>query len=65
LSTALGVQPDDLAPSAMPKLDDPAPHLETRDLGNGKVLLRVNQQIDWKIALKVLELLRSEVAQKS
>jgi transcriptional regulator with XRE-family HTH domain len=62
LAAALGVMPDDLAPSSMPKFDDPAPQLETRDLGNGKVLLRVNQQTDWKIALKILELLRSESA---
>jgi hypothetical protein len=47
----------------MPKLDDPSPQLDTRDLGNGQVLLRVNQQIDWKTALKVLELLRSETPQ--
>jgi transcriptional regulator with XRE-family HTH domain len=59
LSAALGVQPDDLAPSAMPKVEEPASEIEVRDLGNGRVLLRVNQQTEWKIALKVLELLRS------
>lgn len=60
LAKALGVLPDDLAPSAMPQVDDPAPQLETRDLGNGKMLLRVNQTVDWKVAIKILELLRSE-----
>jgi transcriptional regulator with XRE-family HTH domain len=60
LAKALGVQPDDLAPSAMPKLEDPAPQLETRDLGDGKCLLRINQPTEWRKAMRILEILRGE-----
>jgi transcriptional regulator with XRE-family HTH domain len=59
LAKALGVEPNDLAPSSMPKLEDSAPQLLTEDKGGGMVLLRVNQVIPWSKALTILELLRS------
>jgi transcriptional regulator with XRE-family HTH domain len=59
LAKALQVQPDDLAPSAMPRLEDPAPQLVTEDKGDGRVLVRFNQVLTWPKALKILELVRT------
>jgi transcriptional regulator with XRE-family HTH domain len=57
LATALGISPNDLVPSA-PNFDDIAPQIETKDLGGGMMLLRVNQSVPWPIGIKILELLR-------
>lgn len=59
LCKVLGVEPSDLVPSrGMPSVDDVNPPLDVKDLGAGRAWLRVNQPVDWTIALKVLEILR-------
>ncbi len=57
LSRALGVEPNDLAPSSMPVLEDPAPHLATEDKGGGMCMIRLNQVVPWSVAMEILQII--------
>lgn len=59
LALALGIDSDELIPSMLPKMDEPTPQLETKDLGDGRVWLRINQATTWPVALEILNLLKS------
>jgi transcriptional regulator with XRE-family HTH domain len=49
----------DLLPSrGTPSVDDKTPPLDVRDGGDGRAWLRINQSVDWPIALKILALLK-------
>lgn len=59
LAKALGVERSELMPSvgitAASRVDPP---VDVRDIGEGKVWLRINQAVDWPSALKILEILK-------
>jgi transcriptional regulator with XRE-family HTH domain len=58
LAEALGVSPADLLPSrGIPSAADKAPPLDMRDLGDGNVWLKVNQAVDRRTALRIMNLL--------
>jgi transcriptional regulator with XRE-family HTH domain len=65
LAKALNVQPDDLAPSAMPKIIDLEPQIEVKGLDNGMALVRINQTMNWDVALKILSLLNYQSVEQS
>ncbi len=59
LSKALGMNSEELLPArAYPTVDEHAPPLDVKELDNGLAWLRVNQAVDWEVALKVLGLLK-------
>lgn len=61
LASALGVEPSDLLPSrGVPTAAQSSPKLDARDIGDGYVWLRINQQVTWAIALEVMKLLQTE-----
>ena len=58
---ALGVEPDDLLPSrGMPSAGADSPPLDMRDIGEGKVWLRINQSVDWSVAVRIINVLKGE-----
>lgn len=61
LATALSVEPADLLPTrGTPSASDNLPKIDVKDVGNGMSWLRVNQQVPWPIALKIMQLLQNE-----
>lgn len=42
----------------MPSADDKAPPLDVKDLTDGRAWLRVNQAVDWQVAMQIVALLR-------
>ena len=61
LAQALGVKPGDLLPTrGVPGVDPPPPPSDLKDLGHGRVWLRVNQETSWDTALKILSMLKVE-----
>ena len=59
LSKALNVPAGDLLPTrGTNALSEKVPELDVRDVGDGRVWLRVNQAVDWPKALKIMELLK-------
>lgn len=59
LCQALGCQPQDLLLAA-PSVDTRNPPLEVKDAGDGRAWVRINQAVDWQIALKIMELLKGQ-----
>jgi transcriptional regulator with XRE-family HTH domain len=61
MAKVLGVEGRDLLPSRgrQATAEEHAP-LDVRDIGEGRVWLRVNQAVDWPIALQILGLLRGK-----
>lgn len=59
LSKALGCDPIDLVPSA-PSVDTRHPPLEVKDSGDGRAWIRINQAVDWPVALKIMELIKGQ-----
>lgn len=62
LAKALGVDPDELIPptNAIPSTGNMASLTNIRDMGDGTVWLRINEQVPWPTALKVLDMLKGE-----
>lgn len=59
LAQALGVEPSDLLPTrGVPQAGDKNPTFDMRDLGDGRVWLRVNQAIEWDVAMEIMKLLK-------
>lgn len=59
LAKALGVKPADLVPAPMTKsVESKAPALDLRDVGAGKVWLRVNTEVPWETAVEVMKLVK-------
>ena len=59
LAKALGMKPEDLRPSRGVKQAG-SPAVEVRETEDGNAWLRVNQQVNWSTATKVLDLLKGE-----
>jgi transcriptional regulator with XRE-family HTH domain len=61
MAKVLGVEARDLLPSrgTQATAEEHAP-LDVRDIGENRVWLRVNQAVDWPIALQILGLLRGK-----
>lgn len=65
IARALGKEPMDLLPTKGAPSFIPAGFeqgLDLKDVGNGKVLLRVNQATDWMTALEVMKLLKVDAS---
>lgn len=61
LAKALGRKVADLIPTrGMPSAEDRAPPLDVKDLNDGRCWLKINQAVDWPVALQVLELLKGQ-----
>lgn len=62
LAKALGVEPSELIPRRhFPSVETKnAPPLDVQDVGAGKAWLRVNQRVDWNVALEILQLLKGQ-----
>lgn len=60
MAKALGVQSTDLIPptNAIPAGGEKASLTSIRDMGDGTVWLRINEQVPWPLALKILDLLK-------
>lgn len=56
LCAALGKKPEDFLPPGA-TLPDNAP-IKTQELGDGRVMLQINQIVDWSVALEVLRVLK-------
>ena len=63
IAKALGMKPQDLLPETTATVAEMEnPPIDLRDLGNGNVWLRVNQAVEWPIALKIMGMLKGESA---
>lgn len=63
LCKALGKKPNELLPKrATADVDQKVPPLDVRDIQNGKAWLRVNQAVDWPVAIKIMALLKGDDA---
>jgi len=52
---------EELLPSkAMPSIDQVIPAMDIRDIGKGMAWLRINQAVDWDVALKIMAMLKSD-----
>jgi hypothetical protein len=61
LCKTLGRKPADLLPTrGVPSVDAKLPEFEMRDVGGGKAWLRINQQVDFGVALQIAGLLRGQ-----
>jgi transcriptional regulator with XRE-family HTH domain len=61
LAKALGLKPADLLPTrGTPEAGESSPSMDVRDMGDGRAWLRINQAIDWDVALKILEMLKGK-----
>lgn len=61
VAKALGVAPTDLMPEhGIPSVDEKAPPLDIRAIGDGNVWLRINQATSMDVAMKIMALLGQE-----
>lgn len=61
IAKALGVEKQDLLPSrGITAKANITPPVDVREIGDGRVWLRVNQAVDWPVALKILEMLKGK-----
>ncbi len=61
MSKVLDMKPADLLPArGTPAAGAEHPPLDVRDIGEGKVWLRINQACDWSVALQIMNLLKGE-----
>jgi transcriptional regulator with XRE-family HTH domain len=61
MAKALGVKQTDILPSrGVPSVDANLPEFEMRNAGAGKAWLRINQQVDFDVALQIAGLLRGQ-----
>jgi len=61
IAKALGVEKTDLLPTRLTKASNRSlMALDVRDAGDGRAWLRVNQAVDWPLALKIMQLLKSD-----
>jgi len=65
IAAALGVDPADLLPSrGVPSASAASPKMEAKDMGDGTVWLRVNQQVPWQVALTIMAALQHDERMK-
>lgn len=61
LADALGVSSEYLIPARpTPAAERATPPLNVEDLGDGSVFLKINQRVQWPVAIKVLGLIKGE-----
>lgn len=61
IAKALGVEKHDLLPSrGITAKANITPPVDVREMGDGRVWLRVNQAVEWPTALKILEMLKGK-----
>jgi len=61
IAKALDMAPDELLPTrGITAASEKTPELDVRDVGDGRVWLRVNQAVDWAKALKIMAILKGE-----
>lgn len=62
LAKALGMKPNELLPTNIDNeaVAQQSAAADLRDIGGGKVWLRINQAVTWASALKILEVLKGE-----
>jgi len=61
MAKAFGMKVEELLPSkAMPSIDQVIPAMDIRDIGKGMAWLRINQAVDWDVALKIMAMLKSD-----
>jgi hypothetical protein len=61
MAKALSVAPTDLLPNSIrPAPKAAVPTREVKDLGGGRVWFRVNQEVSWPTAIKILQMLEEE-----
>lgn len=62
IADALGVTPEDLVDTdAVNAVGRQSARVSLQDLGDGRVWLRINQPVNWAVAIKVLDLIKGEV----
>ncbi len=63
IAQALNVKPKDLLPTrGVPSTGEALTPLDVKDMGNGKAHIRVNQTVDWQVALEIMKLLNEKEA---
>ena len=61
IAKALHMQPADILPTrGITAGAEKSPALDVRDVGEGNVWLRVNQQVEWARALEIMKILKGE-----
>lgn len=61
LAKTFDTTPDELLPSrGVTQGSEKVPAFDMRDVGEGQVWLRVNQQVEWSKALKIMEILKGD-----
>lgn len=60
LARAFDIPPRDLLPTRGAPIDEAPSPLDLKDVGDGRVHLRVNQILDWQTAIKIMAILRGE-----
>ena len=67
LAAALDLTPGDLLPiGAVPTADrDTAPPIQTKEVEDGQMWLRLNVVLPWKMALKIVEMVKTETDKQS
>lgn len=59
LCRVLGTKPDELVPTrGVSTVGNENPPLDVRDIGDGMVWLKINQALEWPVALKIMEMLK-------
>ena len=60
ISKVLGKEPTDLLPKRLARGEAAHTPVDVRDMGGGKVYLRINQETTWERGLKILEILKGD-----
>ena len=61
LAQALDCEIADLIPSSgVPSVDNRHPPLEVKDSGDGRAWIRINQAVDWPVALQIMKLIKGD-----
>lgn len=61
IADSLGVKPEDLVDvDAVNAVGQIAAKISLQDLGDGRVWLRINQPVEWPLAMKVLNIVKGE-----
>lgn len=62
IAKVLKVTPDSLVPSEFVRADPAITPVSIREMENGNVWLRINQEVSWDVAMKVLQLIKADDA---
>ena len=59
MARALNCETDELLPSRlMPNVESSNPALDVKDIGKGLAWLKINQAVDWDVAIEVMSLIK-------